>query len=368
MASGGHLGGFPAGLRLAHQPCQQIGALLAADGEPVSGGQEDRRHPLALEVLGPLAAAGHQAIADERAGADHADELDLRGDAQAGALPGRALAGRLGQRVEELDLVGAHRLQHRPPRAAVGGAHLDDLGDAGVGMVLDELAGDEAAGTVPQQHDLAVAHAAQAADVPGEVGAAGHLIGGDRLGIGEGVHVGLLGQALDEQAAGLLPAVQGRPHHAHLAEGMQVEPVQEDDGPRLAGGARGDAAVAEQRRDLDELRVEGSQGQEGQGANRREHGILRRAGKRGERGRPAGRLGPAGVFPIPCYLSSRTAVAAFFRESSLPQSRPNRQCLSLPPVRNTPPAPQGRDELSAGHSRSVAQRLVGRRAGWQITG
>src|SRR5690242_18535938 len=74
------LPGVPARLRLADQAGHQLGSLLAAQDHPVRAVERVRRDALALEVRRVLRACRDQAVAHDRAGADDAGELDVRGD------------------------------------------------------------------------------------------------------------------------------------------------------------------------------------------------------------------------------------------------------------------------------------------------
>ena len=119
-----------------------------------------------------------------------------------------AAAGRLGQRIEEIDLIRSHRLPLRPAGADVGSAHLNHLCHAAIGVILDELPGDDAAGAVADQHDLTIAFLAKIPHMLFQLRTIGDLIGGDCLSVREGEHVRFLRQPFDEQAIRFLPAVQ----------------------------------------------------------------------------------------------------------------------------------------------------------------
>src|ERR1019366_9988486 len=92
--------------------------------------------------------------------------------------------------------------------AAVGSADLDDLGDAGIGMIFDELPGDEAAGAMADEDDVLVAELAQLRDIVSELAMLDDGIDGSILAIGENEDVGGFGQFLDERAIGTLPGPQ----------------------------------------------------------------------------------------------------------------------------------------------------------------
>ena len=143
-------------------------------------------------------------------------------------------------------------------------------------MVLDKVAGDQAAGAVADEDDFLVTQPPQFGDVFPQAAALDHLLKGDILTVGEGVDVGLRRQFLDETTAGTLPVAEAGLRHAGRTE-VHDEAVDQHDGeglPLRAGRRLVDAVG----RHLHEARLhrgdlENQGGQQG-GENGRHHCLL----------------------------------------------------------------------------------------------
>ncbi len=111
-----------------------------------------------------------------------------------------------------------------------------------------------------------------------QVRALGDLVGGDRLSVGEGEHVGDGSEPFDQQTIRSLPAVRVGVHDVGLAERVDEQAVNQHDGARLTGR---DLPAPPQPvgRDLHELRFEGWGGaeQDTQDGHSRVHNNLRRS-------------------------------------------------------------------------------------------
>src|SRR5262249_28317267 len=108
---------------------------------------------------------------------------------------------------------------------------------AGIGMILDEMPGDEAAGAMADEYDLLVTEPAQVGNVLAQFAARDDSVDGGILTVCEDVNVSGLAEFLDERTVWLLPGSQRGLGNAFVFE-VQIESVNHDNRGCLVIGSR----------------------------------------------------------------------------------------------------------------------------------